>query len=437
VLVPARDVDGLAAAAEQLLNNAAHRMELGTNARRFVLANFSVVSATQQYQELYQQLLSEKLRDSISLGGREFPSHRLRVAIVGPSLKYVGGQSVQVDLLVKHWAGDPEVQVSFIPVDPQFPWGLGWIAGVPGLRTLVRTPFYIAGLWRGLHNVEIAHIFSASYSSFVLATVPAYVIARLKGKKALIHYHSGEARDHLRSSRFARSVLRRMHRIVTPSSYLVDVFREFGLNADPVPNLVDFSQFSYRQRTPLRPHLVCTRGFHPYYCVDVVVRAFARVREEFPEARLDLVGGGSLEGEIRKLVAELELSGINFCGVASRGEIGKYYDRADIFVNASRLDNMPVSVLEAYASGTPVITTAPEGMRHLVEHERTGLLSEPGDPDALAGNVIRVLRDRQLALRLSSGGQEQLRQYRWEVVHGQWLSIYRALVPAKARVPSA
>jgi glycosyltransferase involved in cell wall biosynthesis len=166
--------------------------------------------------------------------------------------------------------------------------------------------------------------------------------------------------------------------------------------------------------------------------VDVVVKAFAAVREEFPEATLDLVGGGPLEGDIRKLVLDLSLSGVNFCGVASRNQIGKYYDRADIFINASRLDNMPVTVLEAYASGTPVVSTSPEGINYLVQHERTGLLSPVGDADALATNIIRVLRDPQLASRLISGGLEQLEQYRWDVVQEQWLDVYRSLAPEKS-----
>ena len=298
----------------------------------------------------------------------------------------------------------------------------------------MRTPFYLTGLWRGLRDVDVAHIFSASYSSFLVAVLPAWMIARIRGKKTLINYHSGEARDHLRRSRIANTVLRRADRVVTPSGYLVDVFREFGLSADSVPNIVDLSQFSYRERSPLRPRLVCTRGFHAYYCIDVVVKAFAIVQKVFPEAQLDLVGGGSLEPEIRQLVADLKLSGVNFCGVVSRDEIGKSYDRADIFINASRLDNMPVSILEAFAAGTPVISTAPEGMRYLVDHGRTGLLSEVGDPDALAQNVIQVLRDPQLAAHLSSNAVAELSRYRWETVREQWLDLYRTLVPAKAGV---
>ncbi len=174
-----------------------------------------------------------------------------------------------------------------------------------------------------------------------------------------------------------------------------------------MPNLVDLAQFRYRERTPLRPHLVCTRGFSAYYSVDVVVRAFAEVKKEYPEAQLDLVGGGPLEADIRKLVADLNLTGVNFTGVASRQEIGKYYDQADIFINASWLDNMPVSIIEAFAAGTPVVTTSPECMPYLVEHERTGLLSPVGDEKALAANVIRLLRDPALAARLAKNAHDE------------------------------
>jgi glycosyltransferase involved in cell wall biosynthesis len=429
VLVPARDVDALADAAGQLLRDAKHRLALGSNARQFAREMFSAASITRRYQDLYEELLSQKI-GAASTRGHSGP-RRLRVAIVAASPRYVGGQSVQASLLLKHWANDPQIHATFIPVDPQFPPGLGWAGRVPGLRTIVRTPRYLAVLWRGLRDVDLAHIFSASYSSFLVAPLPAWIVTRLRGKKALIHYHSGEARDHLRSSWVARSVLKRVGRVVTPSAYLVDVFREFGLHADPVPNLVDYSQFSYRERKPLRPHLVCTRGFHRYYCVDVVVKAFAQVQKEFSDAQLDLVGGGSLEPQIRQLVTDLQLLGVNFCGVVAREDIGKYYDRADIFINASRLDNMPVSILEAFASGTPVISTAPEGVRYLVEHNRTGLLSEPGDASALAENVVRVLRDPQLASRLAASGCDQLRQYRWDTVREQWLALYTALVPAR------
>ncbi len=88
---------------------------------------------------------------------------------------------------------------------------------------------------------------------------------------------------------------------------------------------------------------------------------------------------------------------------------------------------MPVSILEAFAAGTPVISTAPEGMRYLIDHERTGLLSEPGNPQTLAQNVVRVLNDSELASRLAVNAHEELQRYSWEAVRKQWLEVYYLL----------
>ncbi|MGH9343819.1 MAG: glycosyltransferase family 4 protein, partial [Terriglobia bacterium] len=288
--------------------------------------------------------------------------------------------------------------------------------------------FYLFALWRGLKGEEVAHIFSASYWSFLLAPLPALVMAKLRGVKVLLNYHSGEAKDHLSRWRSARPVLRRADCLVVPSGYLADVFREFGLHAHVVPNAVDETQFRYRLRQPLEPRLVCTRGFGAYYHVDHVVRAFARVQQAFPHATLSLPGTGPEEARVRSLARELGLSGVDFAGAVPREKMGIYYDRADIFINASWLDNMPLSILEAFASGTPVVSTAPEGIRYLVRHEQTGLLCEPGEWESLATNVIRLLGDSALALRLSQNAYEESKKYRWESVRGQWLEVYGSLL---------
>ena len=353
---------------------------------------------------------------------------KLRVGIVAPSLRWVGGQAVQADLLVRAWQNDPDVEVRFIRIDPRLPRWISWVERIPYLRTLVRQPFYWRALWQHLREVDIAHIFSASYWSFLLAPAPAWLVARMRGKKTLVNYRSGEASTHLRQWRTALPILRRVDRLVVPSGYLVDVFREFGLEAQIVPNVVDLSQFRYRCREPLRPELIFTRGFEPYYGADVVVRAFAIVKKQLPDARLRLLGRGRLEAEVRSLVSELGLAGVEFVGPVSRDQIQRFYDSSDIFINASWLDNMPVSILEAFASGTPVVSTAPDGIRYLVEHERTGLLSTPRDCQALARNVIRLLRQPDLAIRLANNAHEECLRYRWEAVRPQWLQVYQSML---------
>jgi len=171
---------------------------------------------------------------------------------------------------------------------------------------------------------------------------------------------------------------------------------------------------------------MCNRGCEPYYAVDDIIRAFSHVQAAFSDALLLLVGGGSLEPQVRELARQLEVHNVDFIGKVPRSDIGRYYDEADIFINASRLDNMPVSILEAFAAGTPVVTTAPEGIRYIVEHGRTGLLSEPRDWRMLGENVITVLRDPVLAATLTRNAYEQSRTYRWDRVRAQWLQLYQS-----------
>jgi glycosyltransferase involved in cell wall biosynthesis len=434
ILVPAGDPQSLAAGLACVAQDAALRSAMAREGRDYVRSRFSVERVCRQYEELYADVLSRSGKRSRSAGrsgSRRGAESRMRVALVAPSLRYVGGQAVQADLLMRSWKDDLDVDARFVAVDPRLPPGLRWAERVPLLRTIVREPLYAWTLWCALKDVDVAHIFSASYTSFLLAPLPAWCVARMRGKKTLINYRSGEARDHLQRSGVARRALAATDRLIVPSGYLVDVFREFGLNAQIVPNIIDLSQFQFRARRPVRPHLVCTRGFHPYYGIDVVVRAFAEVQQSYPGAQLDLVGKGTLEESIRALVRQLNLSHVNFLGVASRQEIGGFYDRADIFVNASNLDNMPVSVLEGFASGTPVVTTEPEGMKYIVTHERTGLLSKPGDATALAQNILRVLREPELAARLAQNAYQESSRYRWTAVREQWLEIYSSLAPQR------
>jgi L-malate glycosyltransferase len=431
ILLPPENEQALEQALLKVASDAPLREAMGRSAKIFAHENFAIERMRQQYDDLYAELLDRKgwrAKSSNTRAGEASLHRPLRVTIVAASLRYVGGQSVQADLLLKHWQNDSDVLAELIPIDPPFPLGLKWAEKIPVLRTLVREPLYMLGLWHGLKEADIAHIFSASYWSFLIAPVPAWLVARLRKTKVLLHYHSGEARDHLRRFRTASSMLGRMDVIVVPSGYLVDVFAEFRLKAKVVPNIFDLSQFSFRPRKPLRPHFVCTRGFHPYYRVDLVVQAFASVQKVYPEARLDLAGGGPIERDIRDLVLKLNLSGVRFLGVVSRQEIGQVYEAADIFVNASSLDNMPVSILEAFASGAPVVSTAPEGMSYLVDHERTGLLSPPGDAAWLAENILRLLKDGELAARLAANAYEESSRYRWAAVRESWLGAYRELM---------
>ena len=361
-----------------------------------------------------------------SATGRENPP--VQVVLVGPSLRtWLGGQEVQLDSLVRDWAGDDSVEILLTPNNPSLPTALAWAERVPLLRTLLRSPLYLWSVWHAARRADIVHVFSASHSSFLLAPLPACLVARWLGKKTLVHYHSRRAREHLQDSVIARWQLRRTDAIVVPSSYLADIFQQFGLRATVVPNVVDLAQFPFRLRVPLRPRLLCTRNFDNYCGVDDVIRAFRRIKTAIPAARLCLVGKGKQEPLLRRLIADLHLDDVELAGAVPRERIHEVYAKADIFINASREDNMPVSILEAFASGLPVATTAAGGIPRMLDHEVTGLLCEVGDCEGLANNVVRLLQNQTLAQTLAHNAHEVVQQCSWTPVMKRWLAVYESL----------
>jgi glycosyltransferase involved in cell wall biosynthesis len=352
-------------------------------------------------------------------------SRRLRVAFVAPSLGILGGQAVQADRLLRAWRGDAEVEAWLIPVNPAPPTPLRLTTRVKYLRTIVTEAIYLPRLVRELRRADVAHIFSASYSSFLLAPLPAIAVARMLGVPIVLNYRSGQAPDHLRRSAVARWALAHVDRNVVPSTFLVDVFRGFGIGAAVVPNIVDTDRFRYRARDPLRPRLLSTRNFEELYNVACTLRAFRLVQDRWPEARLTLVGGGAEDARLRALAADLRLRHVTFSGRVSPDAIADVCAEHDIYVQTPNIDNMPTSILEAYASGLPVVSTEAGGVPTILTHGVDGLLVPLNDHQTLATRVLELLADPDRARAIARRAHERARACTWPQVRAQWLDAYR------------
>ena len=236
-------------------------------------------------------------------------------------------------------------------------------------------------------------MFSASYWSFLLAPLPAIVVARMLGKPVIINYRSGEAPDHLSDPRLRGSCCGAPTATWLRRSFSTTCFRRFGIPTEIIPDIVDLERFAFRRRETFRPRLLCTRNFEPLYNTACTLKAFAIVQAAYPDASLTLVGSGSQRDALQRLADSLELRNVDFAGAVLPDEIWRYYAAADIYLQTPDIDNMPGSVLEAFASGCVVVSTDAGGVPTILTDGVQGYLVPQGDYRAAAERAIRVIED--------------------------------------------
>ena len=366
------------------------------------------------------------VRVSGERGARSATERPIRVCIVAPSLDILGGQAVQALRLLQHLESLPELQVALLPVNPRLPGPLRRLQKIKYVRTIVTSVAYIGSLLRNVRRYDVLHVFSASYLSFLLAPLPAMLVGKMFGKRVLLNYRSGAAEDHLtRWRRTAVPAMRIADEIIVPTPYLVRVFAQFGLAARTIPNFVKIEKLPHRVRRPLRPVFLVNRNFEPLYNVDGAIRAFHLIQQEFPHATLMVAGFGPERANLERLVRDLEVHNVTFAGRVEPDAMAALYDAADVYIHASLVDAMPGSIVDAFATGLPVVTSDSGGIPDLVRDGVTGVVVRCGDYEALALGAIGLLRAPESAHRMAARARAECEErYVWQAVAGEWIEVY-------------
>ena len=358
------------------------------------------------------------------------------VLMIGPSLDFVGGQAVQASRLLSALGGLNQLKINFFPISPRPPRILAWTGNVPFLRTIVSFVTYTFWLAFEARNYDIFHIFTAGLSSYTLWTIPALFFGWLFGKKTILNYRDGQAEQHLTEWRSAKPSILLADRVITPSEFLVDVFGKYGMGAQSIVNVIDVGNFRYRKRRRVRPVFMTNRMLEPLYNVECVLRAFAIIQAQYPEASLTIAHDGCCRPALEELARELKLRNTYFIGKVSQDKIPDLYDEADIYLMSPNIDNMPGTLLECFASGLPIVATAVGGIPYIAKDRESALLVPINDHEAMAARAMELLEDPALVERLTQQGLYEVEKYHWKPVRDQWAALYQELSGQRARKES-
>jgi phosphatidyl-myo-inositol alpha-mannosyltransferase len=235
------------------------------------------------------------------------------------------------------------------------------------------------------------------------------------GKRMLGHY-AGKLHGRIAVSPAARHFISRYF----PGEYKI------------VPNGVEPGR--YQRAVPIAryrdgvPNILFVGRMEPRKGLIHLLRAFRKLQRDGVRARLLLVGTGPGEREARRYVLTRQLDDVEFLGRVPEAQKAQLFKTADIYVSpATGRESFGIVLLEAMSAGAPIICSDIHGYRGVVRRERDGILVEPGNADALAASIRRLIDDPALRAQLSRAGQERAQLFTWERV-GQAVEEYYGFV---------
>lgn len=331
----------------------------------------------------------------------------MKILLISNYKRGVGGINTQVDLLQQ-----------FINQED------GWQADIFSTKgnPIRRCIAFIKLLCRA-RKYDILHIHACSYWGMVPAVL-GIIAGKLLRKRTIITYHGGEAREYFaKHAAFVRRWLGRADEVIVLSGFLKEIFDQYQIPCVVIPNIVVLRPQTERTTT-IAPKFISIRHLEPLYNIPCVLQAYEQVLKQYPEATLDILGQGSMRAALEAYVQEHKLTGVTFVGQVPNDKIYDYFANASIMLSAPKIDNMPVSLLEAMNAGLLVISSRVGGVPYMIEDGKTGLLFESENSNYLADKMLWALEHSKETDNMICAAQKEVQKYSWENVKPQLMKIY-------------
>lgn len=214
--------------------------------------------------------------------------------------------------------------------------------------------------------------------------------------------------------------------VISVNKRNLDLLEENHSFVTYIPNGVDIGRFD-RDESTVPGRILFLGRLAPQKRVRDLIDAFVRLASDVPNSELVIAGDGNEREELERYAAETTVSDrIEFTGLLSDEEVVEQYATAQLFVLPSVWEGHPLTLLEAWASELPVVTTDVTGIAEFVEHEKSGYLVEPKSPSALAAGIRYALKHETEALNWGKRGREIVKnEYTWQICAKRTREVYQ------------
>ena len=348
-----------------------------------------------------------------------------KIALISEFPPPAAGMTILAEEFVSRF-NDDGIAIQRIRTNPQLKY-LSFFERIRGARSFIKWLIFLFDC-RKIISSDILHIFSSSGLNFWLFSVAPILIAKIFKTKIIIHYHGGGAKDFFQNrNKLLKFSFNNADSFVVPSGYLQSVFKDFGYDTKVIANFANVERFQYRQRESFNPVVISIRNLTPVYNIQCSVKAFSVLQSKYPEAKMYIIGDGPEKDVIIALVNKLSLENVEFIGNVANEKVPEYFDMSDILINSSNVDNMPGSIIEAFAAGVAVVSTDVGGIPYMVENKVTGLLCGINQFEALGNAMLQVVDNPQQSCQMTKNAMQQIKKLEWHMIKQEWLQLYACL----------
>jgi glycosyltransferase involved in cell wall biosynthesis len=314
---------------------------------------------------------------------------------------------------------------------------------MPYAKTYATIPSLIRNLFKS--DADVIH----THSYMLLHSDITSVVSKLKKTPLVLTVHaygsmlSNPYKDllaKLYNSTTGKVILNCADKIIALNPEALIYLSDLGVEdkkIELIPNGIDYGKFAnpnsttgFREKYDLNGKIILFVGLlQERKGVQHLLNSAPQLLKAVPDANFIIVGDGELKRDLKRLSERLEISDkVKFTGFLPDKELLEAYASADVFAFPSAFEGLPTVIIEAMASGKPVVATNVGGIPSLVKDGITGFLVNYGDVNQLANVMTTILKDESLAKRMGENGRKAAKDYDWSIIGKKVEKLYQKVI---------
>jgi len=316
----------------------------------------------------------------------------MKLAIVSPFPPSVGGMSVLAQTL-KQCLEKRNIEVIAINTHPE-------VTSLFSRNnfTIKAYQFFVFLLnIRRIVTTDLVLIISSSGIYFYVKALPVLLVGKILNRPVILYFVGGGAIDNLKKDNsYLAKCLKIFDCILVPTPTFEKAFSRAHIPYVLFPHIVQIEKFSSTKKPMTAPVLLAAKNLAEYSGIETLIRAYAEIKKTYPDAHLIIAGDGPKKATLQQMVHRLNLSNVEFLGSINHDRMPALFESATLFVHGTRYESFGIVLVEALASGTPIVSTNAGGIPDIIEDGINGYLFNYNDHISMAKSLKILIENKTI-----------------------------------------